>query len=90
MSLTVPIMPLMITKSPTLIGRKKISITPAATFDSVPCSARPMARPAAPMIATTLVVRTPNEFNTNRIANPTITYHRMFPKKLKSVSSSRA
>ena len=47
------------TRSLTLYGRSTISITPAAKFDSEPCSARPIARPAAPSTATTAVVLTP-------------------------------
>lgn len=68
MFLTVPISPATSTKSPFLIGRKKMIITPAATLDRVPCRARPMARPAAPMTATTLVVCTPKVFSTKRKA----------------------
>ena len=47
------------TQSPTLKGRRNSSISPAATFDNVPCSARPMARPAAPRTAIIDVVSTP-------------------------------
>ena len=44
------------TNWPTRKGRRISSITPAATFDNVPCIARPMARPAAPITAIRLVV----------------------------------
>ena len=62
--LTVPAWPATSTYWPTLKGRKISSITPAATFDSVPCKARPIARPAAPKTAIRLVVSTPNRFRT--------------------------
>jgi len=39
-----------------LNGRKIISITPEAKFESEPCRAKPTARPAAPIIATNEVV----------------------------------
>ncbi len=42
-----------------MYGRSTINITPAAKFDSEPCSARPTARPAAPRTAITAVVLTP-------------------------------
>ena len=70
--LTVPIWSLIWTKSPSLMGRKMIIITPAATFDRVPCSARPMARPAAPMTATIEVVWMPNVLSTTTTASARI------------------
>ena len=39
-------------KSPTLIWRNRISITPEARFESDPCKANPIAKPAAPSTAT--------------------------------------
>ena len=43
-----------------ILQRSATSSTPAARFDSEPCSASPMARPAAPMIAASEVVWMPN------------------------------
>ncbi len=63
-SATVPLEPPATTKSPFLKGRKISSITPAAKFESVPCRARPMARPAAPSTATSEVVSIPNRLST--------------------------
>ena len=50
---TTPAAPATSTKSPTLIGRNTMIITPAAKLDNVPCNAKPTAKPAAPKIATT-------------------------------------
>ena len=45
---------------PTLTCLKIISITPAATFASEPCKAKPIANPAAPKRAINEVVSIPN------------------------------
>ena len=50
--------------SPTRKGRWMRIITPAATFDSVPCSARPTASARPPSAAMMLVVCTPNWVST--------------------------
>ena len=63
MDFTVPETESTSTKSPSLKGRNMIIITPAATFDSVPRSARP----AAPTTATMEVVWIPKVFSTKRI-----------------------
>jgi hypothetical protein len=55
-SLTVPKFDPASIKSPILEGLKMSSMTPAATFDSVPCKAKPIARPAVPSTARKLVV----------------------------------
>ena len=59
-SLTVPEIPLVSIQFPTLKGPKNKSITPAATFDNVPCKASPTAKPAAPKTAIIDVVLTQN------------------------------
>ena len=59
-SLIVPEISVVSTQSPLLKGLNNKSITPAATFDSVPCKARPIAKPAAPKTAIIEVVWTPN------------------------------
>ena len=59
-SSTLPATPSDSMYSPTSMGRRNNSITPAAMLASVPCRARPMARPAAPITAMMLVVCTPN------------------------------
>ena len=59
-STTVPMVAPTSTFSPTRNGRSTSSMMPAAMLDSVPCSARPMARPAAPSAAMMDVVFTPN------------------------------
>ena len=59
-SCTVPVMAPVVILSATRNGRSNSSITPDATLDRVPCSARPMARPAAPRSAINDVVCTPN------------------------------
>ena len=59
-SLTVPETFAASIQFPTLNGLKNKSITPAATFDNVPCKASPIANPAAPKTAIIEVVFTPN------------------------------
>ena len=86
-SSTVPASPAPMMKSPTLKGRKMISMMPAAKFDSEPCKAKPTARPAAPMMAIKDVVwipiwpRAASTTTTIRIAYVT------FPPNLTSVGS---
>ena len=48
------------TQSPVVNGLNNNNITPAATFDNVPCKAKPIAKPAAPRTAIIEVVCTPN------------------------------
>ena len=55
-SLIVPEISVVSTQSPLLNGLNNKSITPAATFDRVPCKARPIAKPAAPKTAIIEVV----------------------------------
>ena len=64
---TVPVAPPASTKCPHSKGRKIISMIPAAKFDSEPCNANPIARPAAPIMATNDVVSTPSVLNEARI-----------------------
>ncbi|CFN82605.1 Uncharacterised protein [Bordetella pertussis] len=52
------------TYSPARIGRRISNMMPAAMFCSVPCRARPTARPAAPSTAIRLAVCTPKRANT--------------------------
>ena len=59
-SFTEPNSPCASIRSPTLYGLKSRISTPPAKLASVPCSARPTARPAAPSTATKLVVATPS------------------------------
>ena len=59
-SFTIPDEPAISTQSPVSNGRRISNITPAATFDKVPCRARPIARPAAPSTAIIEVVWIPN------------------------------
>src|SRR5688572_26390615 len=61
---TEPARPATSTASPTRNGRNSSSMTPAARFDSVPCSARPTAREAAPSTAMMLVVWMPKRCST--------------------------
>jgi hypothetical protein len=70
MASTTPSTPATFTWSPTLKGRKMSSMTPDAKLVSVPCSARPMARPAAAMRPAKLMVCTPK---TPKQATPTLT-----------------
>ena len=53
-------------------GRKNMSITPAATLDSVPCNASPIASPAAPRTAIRLVVSSPKRCKTGMTVRITI------------------
>ncbi|MNN57759.1 hypothetical protein D3C81_1727630 [compost metagenome] len=55
-SLTVPVTPPMVTKSPTLNGRSTTRKAPAAKFDISPDHAMPMATPAAAISAAKVVV----------------------------------
>jgi len=64
-------------------------MAPAATFDSVPCMARPIARPAAPSTASKLAVCTPNCPSTVMRETATIAYFTKPPKNVVSVASSR-
>ena len=61
------------TRSVTLYGRNMISVTPAAKFDSEPCSARPIVMPAAPTSATIAVVRTPTVSSATTVSAMNIT-----------------
>ncbi|KAG1060183.1 hypothetical protein G6F40_018082 [Rhizopus arrhizus] len=64
-SATVPSAPeLSAMYSPARMGRKISSMMPAAMFCSVPCNARPTARPAAPSTAIRLAVCTPKRART--------------------------
>ena len=58
-SWTVPSAPPPVMYSPTFTGRKQMSITPEAKFESEPWRARPIARPAAPRTATKEAVAIP-------------------------------
>jgi hypothetical protein len=58
-SLTVPVIPATVTKSPTLKGLSTIRKAPAAKFDSRPPQAAPMAMPMPATRAAKLVVSTP-------------------------------
>ena len=55
-SVTVPVMPPAVMKSPTLNGRNMMINTPAAKFDNRPAQAAPIATPAVAMSAAKLVV----------------------------------
>lgn len=68
---TVPATPCASIQSPTLNGRNSRISTPPAKLARLPCRARPMARPAAPMAATKLVVWMP-------IMEATLTTSRIF------------
>ncbi|NIP78198.1 MAG: hypothetical protein GWM90_02935 [Gemmatimonadetes bacterium] len=63
-STTFPVTPATETTSPTLKGRKISSIAPAEKLPRVPCSARPMAKPAAARIAAKLATEIPNTLST--------------------------
>ncbi|MNL30112.1 hypothetical protein D3C87_1518280 [compost metagenome] len=68
---TVPATPWASIQSPMRNGRNSKISTPPAKFARLPCNARPMARPAAPMAATNEVVSTP-------IIDATLTISRIF------------
>ncbi len=61
-SITTPFLPCVSTMSLTLKGLKSKMRTPPAKLASVPCNARPTAKPAAPNKAMTEVVRNPAKF----------------------------
>ncbi|MNV78795.1 hypothetical protein D3C71_1723110 [compost metagenome] len=65
-----------------------ISRKPAAKFERDPCSARPMARPAAPMMATKEAVCTPTRPRAAITTNTRMVYLRMLPTKWVTVASS--
>ena len=56
---TIPDTPDTSIKSPDLNGLNTINNTPEAKFDKEPCNAKPIAKPAAPTIATSDVVLKP-------------------------------
>jgi hypothetical protein len=70
----VPTIPSPLITSPTLNGRSQMIITPAAIFDSVPCSASAIASPAAPRTARIEAVCTPNCPSTTTKVTTSIVY----------------
>ncbi len=70
-------------------GRKRSSITPAATFESVPCSARPTARPAAPKTAMRLAVWTPSSLRTASTVTVRMAYLIRLVSRPATVGSTR-
>ncbi|MNE72677.1 hypothetical protein D3C80_1686380 [compost metagenome] len=85
---TTPLVPATSMNSPALMGRKMISRKPAAKLESEPCSARPMARPAAPIMATKEAVCTPTRPRAAITTNTRMVYLRMLPTKWVTVVSS--
>ena len=86
-SSTEPATPPTSTNSPALKGRKRISMTPDAKLDSEPCSAKPIARPAAPTIAMNEPVWMPISPSAETITNASSAKYTRFEAKLASVTS---
>src|SRR5690606_20556648 len=89
MSSTVPPVPPMSTASPRRNGRSMSTMMPAATLARVPCSARPIARPAAPSSATMLVVCTPKRLSTATSVNAKISHRTARESTTDTVVSTR-
>ncbi|MNY34569.1 hypothetical protein D3C86_1689190 [compost metagenome] len=87
-SRTVPATPWASMYWPTRNGRSSTSMIPAAIFWSVPCSARPMARPAAPSMAMMLAVCTPNCDSTSTTVSTRTTHWATLASMGRSVSST--
>ena len=75
-------------QSPTLYGRNSTISTPAAKFDSEPCNARPTARPAAPIRATSEAVLTPRAPMAAMMTNSISSMRARFATKRRRVVST--